>query len=188
MTHKELQKPRKARLRPLKTFMTAWRVIKVKYIAAMLCIFPSVLSFVLLLAGERVLCFHGPLLYEAKVCFNTSPPYQLIFNCNTKVSPQCQHSSVCSLFLQCVKINIKEKQIKYFIHYSGWNKKWAAWIQFARPQLRLIWIKSISASLWLYFFFFPAGMNGFLKAEFSNMWTATLRNKKSFKRPISKFL
>ncbi|XP_035483750.1 mortality factor 4-like protein 1 isoform X2 [Scophthalmus maximus] len=27
-------------------------------------------------------------------------------------------------------------------------------------------------------------MNGFLKAEFSNMWTATLRNKKSFKRPI----
>lgn len=32
-----------------------------------------------------------------------------------------------------------------------------------------------------------AGMNGFLKAEFSNMWTATLRNKKSFKRPISKF-
>ncbi|KAM9817590.1 LOW QUALITY PROTEIN: mortality factor 4-like protein 1 [Neosynchiropus ocellatus] len=39
--------------------------------------------------GERVLCFHGPLLYEAK----------------------------------CVKINIKEKQIKYFIHYSGWNKK-----------------------------------------------------------------
>uniref|UniRef100_A0A3B4XGB5 Mortality factor 4-like protein 1 n=1 Tax=Seriola lalandi dorsalis TaxID=1841481 RepID=A0A3B4XGB5_SERLL len=38
--------------------------------------------------GERVLCFHGPLLYEAK----------------------------------CVKISIKDKQIKYFIHYSGWNK------------------------------------------------------------------
>ncbi|XP_022624000.1 mortality factor 4-like protein 1 isoform X3 [Seriola dumerili] len=30
-------------------------------------------------------------------------------------------------------------------------------------------------------------MNGFLKAEFSNMWTATLQNKKSFKRLISKF-
>lgn len=28
------------------------------------------------------------------------------------------------LFLQCVKINIKDKQIKYFIHYSGWNKKY----------------------------------------------------------------
>lgn len=24
------------------------------------------------LTGERVLCFHGPLLYEAKVCFNTT--------------------------------------------------------------------------------------------------------------------
>ncbi|NWU27325.1 MO4L1 protein, partial [Dyaphorophyia castanea] len=41
--------------------------------------------------GERVLCFHGPLLYEAK----------------------------------CVKVAIKDKQVKYFIHYSGWNKKLA---------------------------------------------------------------
>ncbi|NXM05285.1 MO4L1 protein, partial [Tyrannus savana] len=40
------------------------------------------------LPGERVLCFHGPLLYEAK----------------------------------CVKVAIKDKQVKYFIHYSGWNK------------------------------------------------------------------
>uniref|UniRef100_G5E7K6 Uncharacterized protein n=1 Tax=Meleagris gallopavo TaxID=9103 RepID=G5E7K6_MELGA len=39
--------------------------------------------------SERVLCFHGPLLYEAK----------------------------------CVKVAIKDKQVKYFIHYSGWNKK-----------------------------------------------------------------
>ena len=39
--------------------------------------------------GERVLRFHGPLLYEAK----------------------------------CVKVAIKDKQVKYFIHYSGWNKK-----------------------------------------------------------------
>lgn len=39
----------------------------------------------------------------------------------------------------------------------------------------------------LIYFSLAAGMNGFLKAEFSNMWTATLRNKKSFKRPISEF-
>ncbi|NWT76267.1 MO4L1 protein, partial [Prunella himalayana] len=39
----------------------------------------------------RVLCFHGPLLYEAK----------------------------------CVKVAIKDKQVKYFIHYSGWNKNTA---------------------------------------------------------------
>uniref|UniRef100_A0A3P9P2P3 Mortality factor 4-like protein 1 n=1 Tax=Poecilia reticulata TaxID=8081 RepID=A0A3P9P2P3_POERE len=48
---------------------------------------------------ERVLCFHGPLLYEAK----------------------------------CVKINIKDKQIKYFIHYSGWNK-WDEWV----PESRVL--------------------------------------------------
>lgn len=42
------------------------------------------------------------------------------------------------------------------------------------------------SSLILWFSFLPAGMNGFLKAEFSNMWTATLQNKESFKRLISK--
>ncbi|KFQ53376.1 Mortality factor 4-like 1, partial [Nestor notabilis] len=45
------------------------------------------------LSGERVLCFHGPLLYEAK----------------------------------CVKVAIKDKQVKYFIHYSGWNKKYTVY-------------------------------------------------------------
>lgn len=41
-------------------------------------------------SGEKVLCFHGPLIYEAK----------------------------------CLKSTItKEKQVKYFIHYAGWNKK-----------------------------------------------------------------
>lgn len=41
-------------------------------------------------SGERVLCFHGPLIYEAK----------------------------------CLKVNItKENQVKYLIHYAGWNKK-----------------------------------------------------------------
>uniref|UniRef100_A0A671VUU7 Mortality factor 4-like protein 1 n=1 Tax=Sparus aurata TaxID=8175 RepID=A0A671VUU7_SPAAU len=50
--------------------------------------------------SERVLCFHGPLLYEAK----------------------------------CVKINIKDKQIKYFIHYSGWNKNWDEWV----PESRVL--------------------------------------------------
>ncbi|KAK2894700.1 hypothetical protein Q8A67_011929 [Cirrhinus molitorella] len=50
--------------------------------------------------GERVLCFHGPLLYEAK----------------------------------CVRINIKDKQVKYFIHYSGWNKNWDEWV----PESRVL--------------------------------------------------
>ncbi|XP_053278976.1 mortality factor 4-like protein 1 isoform X1 [Pleuronectes platessa] len=63
----------------------------------MLCVSHCCVS---LLAGERVLCFHGPLLYEAK----------------------------------CVKISIKEKQIKYFIHYSGWNKNWDEWV----PESRVL--------------------------------------------------
>ncbi|XP_063121273.1 mortality factor 4-like protein 1 isoform X6 [Rattus norvegicus] len=61
--------------------------------------------------GERVLCFHGPLLYEAKV-WNL-----LSFEKVTK---------------KCVKVAIKDKQVKYFIHYSGWNKK----EQYAEGKMR----------------------------------------------------
>lgn len=43
-----------------------------------------------MIAGEKVLCFHGPLIYEAKAL-----KYQIM----------------------------KDKQVKYFIHYAGWNKK-----------------------------------------------------------------
>ncbi|KAM7044570.1 LOW QUALITY PROTEIN: mortality factor 4-like protein 1 [Molossus nigricans] len=50
--------------------------------------------------GEQVLCFHGPLLCEAK----------------------------------CVKVAIKDKQVKYFIHYSGWNKNWVEWV----PESRVL--------------------------------------------------
>ncbi|KFM81339.1 Mortality factor 4-like protein 1, partial [Stegodyphus mimosarum] len=50
--------------------------------------------------GEKVLCFHGPLLYEAK----------------------------------CLKSQIKDKHMKYFIHYSGWNKNWDEWV----PECRVL--------------------------------------------------
>lgn len=50
--------------------------------------------------GEKVLCYHGPLLYEAK----------------------------------CLKSQIKEKHLKYFIHYSGWNKNWDEWV----PECRVL--------------------------------------------------
>lgn len=48
------------------------------------------------LAGERVLCFHGPLLYEAKVCFRTTiiMCYELIINCKTNVSQRLTQNSV----------------------------------------------------------------------------------------------
>ncbi|XP_018108834.1 mortality factor 4-like protein 1 isoform X2 [Xenopus laevis] len=35
---------------------------------------------------------------------------------------------------QCVKVAIKEKQVKYFIHYSGWNKNWDEWV----PESRVL--------------------------------------------------
>lgn len=47
-------------------------------------------KFLLVFPGEKVLCFHGPLIYEAK----------------------CLKSSIT-----------KDKHVRYFIHYAGWNKK-----------------------------------------------------------------
>uniref|UniRef100_A0A2K6T7B5 Chromo domain-containing protein n=1 Tax=Saimiri boliviensis boliviensis TaxID=39432 RepID=A0A2K6T7B5_SAIBB len=34
----------------------------------------------------------------------------------------------------CVKVAIKDKQVKYFIHYSGWNKNWDEWV----PESRVL--------------------------------------------------
>lgn len=48
------------------------------------------MSWFFFAAGEKVLCFHGPLLYEAK----------------------------------CLRAEVKDHQNKYYIHYSGWNKKY----------------------------------------------------------------
>uniref|UniRef100_A0A6B2E9W3 Mortality factor 4-like protein 1 n=1 Tax=Phlebotomus kandelakii TaxID=1109342 RepID=A0A6B2E9W3_9DIPT len=51
--------------------------------------------------GEKVLCFHGPLIYEAKAL----------------------KSQV-----------LKDKQVRYFIHYAGWNKNWDEWV----PENRVL--------------------------------------------------
>ncbi|XP_054747272.1 nuA4 complex subunit EAF3 homolog isoform X2 [Anastrepha obliqua] len=51
--------------------------------------------------GEKVLCFHGPLIYEAKALKSTVT---------------------------------KDKQIKYYIHYAGWNKNWDEWV----PENRVL--------------------------------------------------
>ncbi|GFY69649.1 mortality factor 4-like protein 1 [Trichonephila inaurata madagascariensis] len=50
--------------------------------------------------GEKVLCFHGPLLYEAK----------------------------------CMRSQYKDKTLRYFVHYSGWNKNWDEWV----PESRVL--------------------------------------------------
>ncbi|XP_013118297.2 nuA4 complex subunit EAF3 homolog [Stomoxys calcitrans] len=51
--------------------------------------------------GEKVLCFHGPLIYEAKAL----------------------KSAIT-----------KDKQLKYFVHYAGWNKNWDEWV----PENRVL--------------------------------------------------
>jgi len=50
--------------------------------------------------GEKVLCFHGPLLYEAKIN----------------------------------KCEVKDKLVRYFVHYQGWNKNWDEWV----PETRIL--------------------------------------------------
>lgn len=77
--------------------------------------------------GEKVLCFHGPLLYEAKT----------------------------------LKASIsKDKNIKYFIHYAGWNKKWV------NPWFRTEIYYWISSSQWQYF------MPVIFLKPYSNSWTS----------------
>ncbi|XP_050087466.1 mortality factor 4-like protein 1 [Anopheles aquasalis] len=51
--------------------------------------------------GEKVLCFHGPIIYEAKML----------------------KSAI-----------MKDKQVKYFVHYAGWNKNWDEWV----PENRVL--------------------------------------------------
>jgi mortality factor 4-like protein 1 len=48
--------------------------------------------------GEKVLCFHGPHIYEAK----------------------------------CLEAEMEDDQIRYYIHYIGWNKSWDEWVPTSR--------------------------------------------------------
>ncbi|KAI0060498.1 MRG-domain-containing protein [Artomyces pyxidatus] len=57
-------------------------------------------------AGERVLCYHGPLIYEAKV-LKTETWDEL----NTKLGSVGPH---------------------YFVHYKGWKQTWDEWVPSAR--------------------------------------------------------
>jgi mortality factor 4-like protein 1 len=48
--------------------------------------------------NEKVLCYHGPLLYEAKCVKSRKDPKG------------------------------KEGEFHYFVHYQGWNKNWDEWV------------------------------------------------------------
>lgn len=47
-----------------------------------------------LIAGEKVLCYHGSVIYEAKL----------------------------------LKTQVKDRTVKYYIHYAGWSKNWDEWV------------------------------------------------------------
>ncbi len=53
-------------------------------------------------AGERILCYHGPLLYEAKI-----------------------------LKAELWE-NREENGPHYFVHYKGWKQSWDEWVPEAR--------------------------------------------------------
>ncbi|XP_071538569.1 mortality factor 4-like protein 1 isoform X3 [Panulirus ornatus] len=78
--------------------------------------------------SEKVLCFHGPLIYEAK----------------------------------CLKVQVKDKQVKYFIHYAGWNKNWDEWV----PESRVLKLNDANISR---------------QKDLQKAHEASLKNKKSKK-------
>lgn len=51
-------------------------------------------KFFQILSGEKVLCYHGQLIYEAKL----------------------------------LKTQVKDRTVKYYIHYAGWSKNWDEWV------------------------------------------------------------
>ncbi len=67
---------------------------------------PQSLSQGLFSEGEKVLCFHGPLIYEAKV----------------------QKVQMVEAKLDRDGVPRGTRLPKYFIHYNGWNKKWDEWV------------------------------------------------------------
>lgn len=93
-------------MKPL-IFVSAWKFLL------------RVLNFAKI-SGEKVLCYHGPLIYEAK----------------------CLKSSTA-----------KEKQIKYLIHYAGWNKKYGGFdsepVEFVNRLKYLMYLLFCSWDEWV---------------------------------------
>ncbi|KAI0267400.1 MRG-domain-containing protein [Gloeopeniophorella convolvens] len=67
--------------------------------------------------GERVLCYHGPLIYEAKVLKS-----EVWDETNTKLDTVGPH---------------------YFVHYKGWKQTWDEWV----PTARLLKFNETNISL-----------------------------------------
>ena len=70
--------------------------------------------------GEKLLCYHGPLLYEAK-CLKSRPVPE-----KTRLEKE-----------------LAEGTLEYLVHYQGWKKKWDEWLL----ETRILKINSDSLAL-----------------------------------------
>ena len=65
--------------------------------------------------GEKILCFHGALIYEAKV--NTRKYYN---NCNR----QRKTIYYTNELIKCLQVEkTRTNEYSYLVHYNGWSKK-----------------------------------------------------------------
>merc|ERR1719419_1631691 len=92
-------------------------------------------------ANEKVLAFHGPLIYEAKVLKVQGQPQKTDSLAKTKdknpqkadgATGETQKSSSDSKDVKTTSTS-SGGSLKYFIHYHGWNKNWDEWV--AEPRI-----------------------------------------------------
>jgi len=75
--------------------------------------------------GEKLLCYHGPLLYEAK-CVKSRLQQQASTGANAAAAAGSGSSTAAGPAASAGAI------FSYFIHYQGWNKNWDEWVTEAR--------------------------------------------------------
>ncbi len=78
--------------------------------------------------GEKVLCYHGPLLYEAKIMKNRKEPAPNKSGGGAAAAASSAADNSGGSFL---------------VHYQGWNKNWDEWV----PEGRVLKINAENLSL-----------------------------------------
>ena len=104
--------------------------------------------------NERVLCYHGPLIYEAKVL-----KCEVWDETNTKLDTVGPH---------------------YFVHYKGWKQTCVSPNHMATLTLAVYADHTLTFTLLLLLFLFAAGTNGSPRRASSNSTRPTCRFKRTF--------
>jgi hypothetical protein len=79
----------------------------------------------------RVLAYHGPMIYEAKVRLKRIPREIA----SIKFTSDALH--------QVLKKEDKGGILRYFLHYQGWSKKWDEWVDGRYATAHTIWCRRI---------------------------------------------